>query len=295
MMILFLLLFLSDFLYSQNLIPNPSFEDINVCIKYKKECTPQGWRNVLLREFQFPRIKPNHINPKAPRAFKGERIVKMPVYNSGYEFDRTLIQTPLLCELKKGKSYKLTFHYMVEARTIKDFGIIFSDSIAILKGVKPLAFRDMPTDGEVRIKTEEPMVWQKAELVYTARGGEQAMIIGNFKSDENTKIKIVREKKKREVYQNRIKLWLDEFSLVPLDGEIPCENIEKNRIEIYRDSIRHTHARIQQVRDFKSKRKEDSEENSREIILDSFPELVLDILETETIVILQPKERLSTR
>ncbi|MGB1216897.1 MAG: OmpA family protein, partial [Saprospiraceae bacterium] len=177
---------------------------------------------------------------------------RIPNFNKGRKFDRIFIQTPLLCELEEGKEYKLTFYYLLESETVKTFGIQFLDTISIVN--KKWEFRDAIPDEEIELNPKHYLTWQKAEITYTAKGGEQAILVGNFKSDENTELSIVRKKDKKKKknkysYPSRIMIWLDEFSLIPVDGETPCSNMEENKIAIYRDSVRHFHAPIMMVRD----------------------------------------------
>src|SRR5262249_8016422 len=89
--------------------------------------------------------------------------------------------------LKKGAKYRVEFFFKLSSYSVfatDRMGLIFSDSIisrdddklikhipAILK-TKPTPFTDDK--------------WELASAEYTARGGERALIIGNFSDDRST-------------------------------------------------------------------------------------------------------------
>ncbi len=283
--LIFILLLLSLSAAAQNLVPNPGFEDVNVCLTYKEECSPQAWRNVELKGFQFPEI----IVPKKSglKTYDGIRAARISVFNKRRTFDRVFIQTPLLCELEADKAYRLSFHYLLEAETVTKLGVQVLDTISIID--KNWIFRDCVHDMEVPLNPKKHLVWQKAEVEYIAKGGEQAILIGNFKSDGNTKLALVKKKEKKDVYPSRIMLWLDGFSLEALDGSPPCSKIEENRIAIYRDSARHFHRPISLVRDIERKRRILLEKQEEEIATEISEEQIIvadtPLISTQTAII----------
>jgi len=106
---LFLLLSPS-FVFGQNLIPNPSFETVNICQKYQEACSPKAWRSTLLKGFVYG----EYLGDRHPDAIippDGNRYIALRMYNRGRPSDRTFIQVPLLCQLEAGVSYRLSFYY----------------------------------------------------------------------------------------------------------------------------------------------------------------------------------------
>jgi len=233
--LLLLLFFLN--LQAQNLIPNPGFEDVNICEKYKEQCSPKAWRNVLLKGFRFPEValmdSREGIVPK-----KGMRAAIIPLFHKSRKDDRTFIQVPFLCELEKGKKYTFSFHYLLSEETTQSIGLIFSDSLGILEDDYPLI--GQKPDIEITLN-DQPLfkTWQKFSIDYTAKGGEQGMIFGNYMHDKDIEYTPTVRLKKSHHYARRLTIWLDEFSLIPVDElENPCD-MEKNLKAIYDDSIRH--------------------------------------------------------
>ncbi len=274
--ILFLFLFFTNLLSSQNLIPNPGFEDVNVCVTYEEKCSPQAWRNVELKGFQFPEI----IVPRESglKTYDGIRSARIPMYNKRRKFDRIFIQTPLLCELEEGKEYELEFYYLLESEAVKAFGLQFLDTISIVD--KNWVFKDSVPDIEVKLNPKHYLTWQKATAKYTATGGEQAILLGNFKSDDDTELALVKKKKKRDTYPSRIMVWLDGFSLKVLDGSPACNEMEENRTRIYQDSVRHFHRSIRLVRDIERERNKKHEEPEDTVEMKNLVKEELTIEET---------------
>lgn len=74
---------------AQNLIPNPSFEDENICTEHTASCAPAGW------------ITPSPHLPEY-RGPKGQKHVGLIGFNSNKRNVRQYIQTQLLCPLEAG-------------------------------------------------------------------------------------------------------------------------------------------------------------------------------------------------
>lgn len=233
-----LLLFITQLSFSQNLIPNPGFEDVNVCEVFEERCSPRAWRNVVLKSFQFPSMAKYDKTSRGARVFEGHRSAILPLYHKKRENDRTYIQVPFLCALEKGRVYEFSFHYQVVEETTQNIGVIFTDSLFIRESIEDLIGRTP----DVEIPLQENATynqWAEFKMNYTAKGGEQGIIIGNYMKDDDIKFKALVKLKKKEYYPKRLMIWLDEFNFSPLDSlGISCD-LEYSRKEIYYDTIRH--------------------------------------------------------
>ena len=230
-----------------NLIPNPGFEDVNVCTKYQEECFPEAWRSTTLKGFFF--INDESIKNRENLAKEGHRYVSIGMYNAKRKFDRGFLQTPLLCELEAGKTYELSFYYKTPFRMLTQFGVIFKDTLLIqlkndhLEGIQP----------NINIINKNfipPNKWILVKERYKAKGGEKVLMIGNFNRDENTKV-IQLTKSKKKAYdntKNRTSYLFDDFKLIAVDTEVTCD-IEKNRQLIYDDNVRHAIPTVKQKTD----------------------------------------------
>lgn len=232
----FLLLF--QFSTAQNLIPNPGFEDVNVCEVFEERCSPKAWRNVLLKAFKFPEFGMYETTSMGARPLKGYRAAILPLYHKSRKNDRIYIQVPFLCGLEKGKEYEFSFHYLLTEEATQNFGIIFSDSLFIRENIDDLI--GLKPDVEIKL-LEKPKYnkWTKFKINYTAKGGEQGIIIGNYTKDEDIEYKALVKLKKKYYYDKRIMIWLDEFNFSPVDSLDNLCDLEYSKKEIYYDSIRH--------------------------------------------------------
>ncbi len=238
--LLLCLLYSTFYSFTQNLIPNPSFEDVNICIKYNEPCAPKAWRSSVLKNFYY--FEYLAIQGKAIPPVDGNRSVAFTMYLEGKDYERKFIQAPLICELKKGETYRLRFHYLVKECMVGTFGIFFTDSLAIyddnepMKLVKPQVLIEVPKDAEAG-------KWIEASAEFVAQGGEKGIILGNFNDDEETIIhpaKGIRKKDFETCKKRRIYFRFDQISLEPINPSTHKDcYLERNLHHIYEDSVKH--------------------------------------------------------
>ncbi len=225
---------------SINLIPNPGFEDVNVCTKYGESCFPEGWRSTTLKAFYY--LNSFEAKQSKHKAFEGDRFVSICMHDGKRDFDQGFLQTPLLCELEAGRMYELSFQYKVPFNMLEEFGVYFTDSLIVRKNNDALK----NIEPNVVFKTTSLLPankWIISKGVFKAKGGEQVIIIGNFNTNENSRITPLESQKKRKKkdYDNlrsRTYYLFDSFRLTPIDGEVDCD-IEIRRKQIYDDNVRH--------------------------------------------------------
>ncbi|MGK0391560.1 MAG: outer membrane protein OmpA-like peptidoglycan-associated protein [Maribacter sp.] len=234
----FFFLFMLQSSTAQNLIPNPGFEDVNICEVFKEQCSPRAWRNVLLKGFRFPELAMLERSSRGVRPMKGYRAAILPLFHKTRKNDRIYIQVPFLCTLEKGKEYEFYFHYLLTEEATQNFGVIFSDSLFIRENINDLI--GVKPDIEINL-LEKPKYneWTQFKVNYTAKGGEQGIVIGNYIKDEDIEFKTLVKLKKKIYYPKRMMIWLDEFSFSPVDSLENICDLKYNKKEIYYDSIRH--------------------------------------------------------
>ncbi len=224
--------------HNSNLIPNPSFEDVNICTKYQEACYPEAWRSSTLKAFYY--LNDEHARKADNKAYDGHRYVSICMHNAKRAFDRGFLQTPLLCVLEAGKPYELSFYYKTPFNMLENFGVCFMDTLIIKKNNAHIqsyqADLNFKSDQLIPVNT-----WLMVRDTFIARGNEKVLLIGNFHSDERTNI-IPLEKRKKRSYnsqQNRTYYHFDQFNLRAIQA-IPSCDIEENKARIYADNIRHT-------------------------------------------------------
>jgi len=244
---------LYHFSFSQNLIPNPSFEDENICIKYHENCSPSAWRSTTLKQFLYPEYLAHQRESTAIRPPEGTRFIGLRLFNTKRKSDRSIVQVPLLCKLEKGKEYQLKFDYLSSIFWINSFHIQFVDSLKIYKNNEPI----LKNESQITIEFQQPhqsKKWLTYETVYKATGDEVGIILGNLKSDELTQVTLFEKRKHKD--KRRAYYYFDNFYLLPIEQDSIC-NLDENRKFIYQDSIRHhPNGKILDIRMMEPKPKE---------------------------------------
>ncbi len=238
---LFLFCFLPFFQnsFGQNLIPNPSLEDENTCQKYQEQCAPKAWRSNTLKAFLYYDYKISRQDESVMKPAKGSRCISLRMFNTGRKMDRSYVQVPFLCKLKKGKKYKLQFQFLSKTYFVNSFEIYMADTLMITKKNDPI-FEIKPQIKFEFSKPFSPNKWITLETIYEASGNEVGMILGNFKRDDETVITLLRKKKRKDRTIRRVYHYFDDFSLTPLEKiESDCD-LELSRTHIYSDSVRHS-------------------------------------------------------
>ncbi|MEP7198114.1 MAG: gliding motility-associated C-terminal domain-containing protein [Saprospiraceae bacterium] len=202
----FLILFYWS-LTGQNLIPNPGFDILSQC--------PDGFGQI---NYAFPWREANNGTPdlynecstdndlmvpgaghfidsyQKPRS--GEGYSGIFVYSSasfsGYEY----IETPLLSSLKKGEKYYVEFYVSPDLtplsywRYTDAIGLALSDTFYYkdLNPNEPLSLTPVIENRGTLIK--DTVGWTRISGCFTAHGGENFAVIGNFRNYSETLIEV---------------------------------------------------------------------------------------------------------
>lgn len=196
---LILLLCLFPPLQSQNLVPNPSFEDI---VDFTGK-THSGWHKIQNTDtpdyFNFDGPKPiNNIfdkyiggtHPKTGNAFVGYFWLRSNPQRNVKNV-REYVGTTLFYTLEKDSLYKVEISLCLDAESnaaIKNFGLIFSaNSLEFNKDYQ--LFSAKPQIEFTLSYPDRATGWITVSAFYKANGNEKCIIIGNFKNDKATVFK----------------------------------------------------------------------------------------------------------
>ncbi len=211
------------FTSSQNLLMNEGFEDENICSEYEKNCAPEGWISTSLTADYYFDDKAN--------AFRGRHFIGLQhTHKSGGPNTASVIRSRLLCSLRKGKIYQLSF-YIRSKHTLDSLAIYFSrDDILLrragIKEIPQLWIRD-------GMEEFRPGSWQKINLRYEASGEEQYINIGDFRKNEYSF-------RAQPDLGTAYYYFLDEVSLLAADAsEFICDNAVLAKEEAYDFNPRH--------------------------------------------------------
>ena len=195
--LLLLIFFLNGWnTYSQNLIPNPSFEDTIAC--------PTGINNLNHIYYWFTPTNgsPDYFNPctsvmnvSVPHnvqgfqyAHGGDSYVGITLWEMQGSIFREYIEVQIDTALVANKCYHFQMYCNHANRctyTVSSIGAYFSDTlISGISGVSNLLFTpQIENDSANYLDT---LSWTLVSGNYAAHGGENYIIIGNFKNDSNT-------------------------------------------------------------------------------------------------------------
>ena len=223
------LLFLSLFIFKnvdgQNIVPNGSFEDVNICPEFSQPCSPSGWFyiNQMARGYFKSAIKP----------IDGVKDLNLVTVDSGSS-NRDYWQTMLLCPLEVGKNYKVSLKLASDyiGPNLHDIGLYFTNSFIFFSKdsvIQPMYYLNFL---DARIKKLKNG-WFEIQKEFTATSANRFLIIGNFSDKTNKQIK-----KERNISIRWVYLSVDDLTITPTNG-IFCPNMQKIKDSLYSIKERH--------------------------------------------------------
>lgn len=201
------LLFPCSSAFSQNIVPNPSFEEY---IDFKSEVR-SGWHKVQGTDtpdyFNFGKgsssetIFNEYIGGTSPKT--GEGYVGLFCYRvnlqRGIKNIREFIESPLIRPLEKDSLYKIEISLLLDGEStiaVKNVGILFSD--ISLQSDKDLDLLSIKPQVEFNASyLDNTDNWITLQSFYKSQGTEKYLVIGNFRTDKKTAVKsMISEKQK---------------------------------------------------------------------------------------------------
>ncbi|MFK5982276.1 MAG: T9SS type A sorting domain-containing protein [Flavobacteriaceae bacterium] len=241
MKIFTLLLFfivVTNTIISQNLVPNPSFEEYYDCPYYQGEFYVDFWfvtnGNPYTPDY-YNDCSPNETPSDVPEniagfqyPYEGEGYVGIQCYgnNSGRrEYIEIQLSTPLL----QNQEYEFSMYVSLADRfgkAINNLGALFTDDIVEASSGVNLIEANPQVKAEVPITDKEN--WTQITGTFIAEGGEEYLTIGNFFSDEDTETVTVWPYD----FSNWGKYYIDAVSLTQVVLSTN-ENTLKSQLKIY--------------------------------------------------------------
>ncbi len=222
-----IILFFPIRVFSQGLLLNGGFEDINICTEYRVECAPEAWissANGFANYFKDRNRSHKSLNSMAIEAG-----------NFVHEYRRSFIRSRLVCGMRKGASYHLEFYLKTAHEVYDSIGILFSD-VDPLFNREPLhkrspAFYLQKYVAPLNISDSS---WYKVEIDFIATGEERFIAFGYFARNDYVG-------ERSHPLENRYYVFLDDIDLRPNDpNEMPCRNWAEMKEQIYDENERHT-------------------------------------------------------
>lgn len=207
--ILTLLWIFSSLLSAQNLVLNPSFENVNVtCSGFTgagysnlvnwdnpdptDTCSTPDWFSTCLSSF-FPTTVPaSWLGYQMPRT--GDAYAGIILYDATTNAYREYLEGTLASPLVAGQTYCVSF-YISLADTVpyavNSIGVHFSNSFVQFPVSHCVSHVPLPNTPQLQwagATLTNDSTWTRIEWQYVATGGEQYFVIGNFNTNANTTV-----------------------------------------------------------------------------------------------------------
>jgi OmpA-OmpF porin, OOP family len=220
---------------SQNLVPNPSFEEYFSCpgsYNYATDGklapgwfspttgTPDLFNQCSRGEASVPTNWAGHSKAYTGKGYAG--IFVYLIANPNY---REYLQAELTKPLEKDGQYYVEFYFKLSSNSkfsIDRIGFLLSDSahwakIDKLYPVKPTYELVMATP-----YNRSTGLWNKCSFTLAAKGGERFLTIGNFSSNDKTRsFKIAFSKAKEAMLNKAAYFFIDDVKLINLKEQLP--------------------------------------------------------------------------
>lgn len=189
---------------SQNMISNPGFETYNECPRHLGNLHQDvaDWTTPTSGTTDYFHMCSFHMG--TPENFNGvQRTVEGEGYAGFYAYApddyREYLQVPLKSTLKAGAVYRLSFYVSLAERSdyaIRDFGILFSsepleiDTKKNITKAKRFAYAENAynyLETPASDFLSDTSDWSRIEARFEAEGTERYLILGNFRTNRQTR------------------------------------------------------------------------------------------------------------
>jgi len=242
-LILTIILFNNVLCGAQNIIPNSSFEQYYGCPNYYSQFDSlKFWFNPS-DAFPTPIATPDYYNScdttnnvGVPNNSMGYQNAHSGLAYSGlllyvqYQLNyREYIEVPLNFPLVANNCYQLEMYVNLadfSDYTTYELGVYFSDTI-VTNLTSNTAFQFIPQINNVAINVFDTLNWLAVSGTYIANGGENYIIIGNFKDNSNTPVTTIGITNNPYAY-----VYIDDVCLTSCGNSCLTSIEENNSIDI---------------------------------------------------------------
>ncbi|HVS98783.1 MAG TPA: OmpA family protein [Puia sp.] len=227
------LFFLCQRIQGQNLVPNPSFEDVNTCLEFDQPCSPSAW-------FYLSRKFTTGYFPRYPSA-TGSRHLQI-VAASRESVNRQYWETMLLCPLQAGERYVVSLkvaspgsrtQLSTTCPNLRDIGFWFTGRFVFVQGdsiLQPRSYLSFPGATVKDLKDG----WFEVRKEFVPTSNASILVVGNFSRMENTDIM-----DQRNAAAPTIDVLVDDISITRIKGGA-CEGYQKIKDSLYSLLRRHS-------------------------------------------------------
>ncbi len=236
--------------FSQNLVPNPGFEQYSTCPSNDNQLDRcLYWINPSIQGFSVPGT-PDYFNQCAnafvdiPYNYAGFQLahgggaymgIVLSYAASLYNF-REYVEVQLTSPLVAGECYHFEFYGSMADNmkyTSGAVGAYFSDTLVdSISNYYPLPFTPQLSNASGNVF--DTLSWTQVSGDYVATGGENFLIIGNFKDDAHTTTSLVNS----GAMYSGVYIYIDDISLVHVTCHTGTgEPVSKRGLKIFPNPI----------------------------------------------------------
>lgn len=209
---------------SQQLVANGSLNDRNVCTEFRVTCAPEAWFFIPTYTLKSPNEDGNHFEVLSMGSLKK-------VDPPG---KRDFLYTKLLCLLKAGSQYNFSVWVNTAGNQFDHLdvwmGLREPNHLRMIRETFEPAFT-------LLVKNEDSSRprWTRYSIVYTARGDEQFVMLGNLSKEGMDK-----SKAKSLSLHKWVLYGIDDISLTPVDSAShTCAEYNAVLKQVYDQNYRH--------------------------------------------------------
>ena len=194
-------------LRAQNLLPNASFEQVNICSEYAAPCAPVGWMSVAPEMLRMKYMCDGS-------SIQGVHHVKLLQEGRENPDSRVYIQTRLRCPLQNGTAYRIRVYMNTENYPLRiglrfDTNFIFNWQAGCLNVPASV---ELIEDDVLKKLNRINHSWYILEKTWVATAPATHLIIGNFKAPAR--------QSDNPAFYNDAHLVIDSISITPVDASI---------------------------------------------------------------------------
>jgi outer membrane protein OmpA-like peptidoglycan-associated protein len=217
---------------AQNLVANGSFSERNICTEYRAICAPEAWFFI-----------PTYVKSSVKEDSNYFEILSVGWASPSVEGRRNYIYTKLLCPLRPGKQYNFTILITTARNNFDHLEAWFGE---YEPGRKLPGFAITEPSFTITRQHEEKSKekWKKYRYVYTAKGGEKFLMLGNLSSKGMEKSRL------RGFSKNEPVLYgIDDVALTGIDtAEQTCPEYKAVLKQVYDQNNRHPAGLIEDIK-----------------------------------------------
>ncbi len=241
--------------FTQNLVPNPGFEELLYCPQSfstnRRDFKVPGWNSPTLGtpdlfhacswgEADVPYNWAGSSNAHSGKGYAGIYVWSHPHESVNY---REYIQCQLAEPLKAGKRYRVEFYFKLASHSVyaaNRIGLVLSNEEVNLNHDKVMDRVPVLLVEKDTAITAVTGSWELAATEVVAAGGERYLIIGNFFDNQSTKAtRLPHRIGKNHMLTHSAYYYIDDVSVVSLDPEavqdtLTIAEFDEHRVELNR-------------------------------------------------------------